>query len=76
MRRLLFGLALLGLIVAVRGRRSRRAPARLSLSSHSKPPTYDDIALRAYFIGLDHDANGDQPDPLRDWAEAEHELLA
>jgi len=76
MRRLFFGLALAALFVSLRGRRrSRTAAAPRSPSFDTRRPTYDDIALRAYFIGLDHEINGDRPDPLRDWAEAEHELL-
>jgi len=76
MKRFLFGLAFIAFLTALLGRRSRKAPRQPSVSSHPERPTYDEIALRAYFIGLDHDVHGDQPDPLRDWVEAEYELIA
>ena len=76
MRRLLFGFALIiGLLAGLRTLRSHRTPSRRSGSSHAPHPSYDDIALRAYFIGLDHEANGEKSDPFRDWVEAEHELF-
>ena len=76
MKRFLFGLLIVALAVSwralLRGRRMRQA---LWTSSASQPPSYDEIAQRAYFIGLDHEANGEKSDPQRDWAEAEQELL-
>jgi len=39
-------------------------------------PTYDEIALRAYFIGLERDRRGEAADPFGDWVEAEHQLRA
>jgi hypothetical protein len=37
-------------------------------------PSYDTIALAAYFIALDRHARGEAPDPLKDWLEAEQQL--
>ena len=37
-------------------------------------PLYDAIALRAYFIALERHRNGEAPDPLKDWLEAERQL--
>lgn len=76
MRRFLFGLALVALFASMRSLWPRQAQPRRSGSSTPTHPSYDEIALRAYFIGLDRDARGEKSDPLRDWAEAEHELLA
>ena len=39
-------------------------------------PSYDAIALKAYFIALDRHARGEEADPLKDWVEAEHQLKA
>ena len=33
-------------------------------------PSYDAIALAAYFIALERHARGEAPDPLKDWLEA------
>ncbi len=78
MKRFLFGLLIVALAASwralLRGRRMRQA-LRTSSPSASGPPSYDEIAQRAYFIGLDHEANGEKSDPQRDWAEAEQELL-
>jgi len=41
-------------------------------SPHS--PSYDDIALRAYFIALGREQRGQGGDPLQDWMEAERQL--
>ena len=38
--------------------------------------SYDEIALRAYFIALDHHSRGEPGDPLRDWIEAERLVVA
>jgi len=40
----------------------------------SSKPSYDTIALAAYFIALDRHARGEAPDPLMDWIEAERQL--
>ena len=37
-------------------------------------PTYDEIALRAYFIALERHARGESGNPLEDWHEAERQL--
>ena len=37
-------------------------------------PTYDEIALRAYFLALDRHRRGDPSDPEKDWTEAEQQL--
>ena len=37
-------------------------------------PSYDAIALAAYFIALDRHARGEAPDPLKDWLEAERQF--
>ena len=37
-------------------------------------PSYDAIALAAYFIALDRNARGEAPDPLKDWLGAERQL--
>jgi hypothetical protein len=37
-------------------------------------PSYDAIALAAYFIALARHARGEAPDPLKDWLEAERQL--
>jgi hypothetical protein len=39
------------------------------------PPSYDDIALRAYFIALDRHRRGQPSDPFKDWVEAERQLV-
>jgi len=36
---------------------------------------YDAIALKAYFIALDRHTQGERADPLKDWIEAERQLL-
>lgn len=74
MKRLLFALGLGVLILALQarirtGKRRGRAAAQVAA------PSYDDIALRAYFIGLDRAARGEPDAPLQDWAEAEDQLL-
>lgn len=38
--------------------------------------SYDEIALRAYFIALHRDRHGHEGDPLHDWMEAEKQLGA
>jgi len=38
-------------------------------------PSYDAIALEAYFIALDRHARGEPSDPVKDWLEAERQLL-
>lgn len=38
--------------------------------------TTDAIAVRAYFIGENRRAAGAHPDPVKDWLEAEAEILA
>ena len=38
-------------------------------------PSYDAIVLAAYFIALDRNARGEAPDPLKDWLEAEQQLI-
>ncbi|MEI6713909.1 MAG: DUF2934 domain-containing protein [Verrucomicrobiota bacterium] len=38
--------------------------------------TPDAIAVRAYFLGEKRRAEGLHPDPVRDWLEAESEILA
>ncbi|MEP6668131.1 MAG: DUF2934 domain-containing protein [Chthoniobacter sp.] len=37
-------------------------------------PTYDEIALRAYFLALDRHRRGEPSDPQKDWTEAEQQL--
>jgi len=37
-------------------------------------PTYDEIALRAYFLALDRHRRGEPSDPEKDWTEAEQQL--
>jgi hypothetical protein len=37
-------------------------------------PTYDEIALRAYFLALDRHRRGEASDPEKDWTEAEQQL--
>ena len=67
---LALGLAALGigLEALIRGRARRKRIATQS------GPSYDEIALRAYFIGLDREARGEPGAPLEDWTEAEHQL--
>ena len=43
-------------------------------TSETVKPSYDEIALRAYFIALNRHANGEPGDPLKDWIEAEKQL--
>jgi hypothetical protein len=72
MKKLLLALGLatlgIGLDVLIRGRARRKKP------SASTTPTYDEIALRAYFIGLDRETRGEPSAPLQDWTEAELQL--
>ena len=42
----------------------------------SEVVSYDEIALRAYFIALDRHSRGERGDPLRDWIEAERLAIA
>lgn len=60
----------IGLDALLRGRvrRKRQRPASI--------PSYDEIAMCAYFIGLDREARGEPSAPLQDWTEAEHQLTA
>jgi hypothetical protein len=58
-----------------------RLAAFSSMNSDSPAPdsqdpktSYDDIALRAYFIALDRHRRGEPADPSRDWLEAERQL--
>jgi hypothetical protein len=37
-------------------------------------PSYDEIALCAYFIALERSRRGEEGDAMRDWAEAERQL--
>ena len=37
-------------------------------------PSYDEIALRAYFIALHRHSHGTPGDALQDWTEAERQL--
>jgi hypothetical protein len=73
MKKLLFALGLAALLgvaleALIRGKARRRKMSTLAA------PSYDEIALRAYFIGLDREARGEPSAPLQDWAEAEHQL--
>jgi hypothetical protein len=45
-----------------------------SQTDKGSKPSYDAIALAAYFIALDRHARGEAPDPLKDWLEAERQL--
>jgi hypothetical protein len=45
------------------------------LTNENALPLYDAIALRAYFIALERHRNGGDPDPLKDWLEAEQQLI-
>jgi hypothetical protein len=49
--------------------------SNLNLPSQSANPRYDEIALRAYFIALQRHERGEPGDPLKDWVEAERQLL-
>lgn len=73
MKRLLFalglGLSAFALSSLLRGRASLGAR-----TLRTPPPSYDEIALRAYFIGLDRETRGEPSAPLQDWQEAEHQL--
>ena len=64
-----FALALQSLLRG-RARQRKLFPATDPATS----PSYDEIALRAYFIGLDREARGEPSAPRQDWAEAEHQL--
>ena len=44
-------------------------------SQATAKPSYDEIALRAYFIALNRHAAGEPDDPIRDWVEAERQLF-
>lgn len=72
MKKLLLALGLaalgIGLEAWIRGRARRKNRPTLS------QPSYDEIALRAYFIGLDRETRGEPSAPLQDWAEAEQQL--
>ncbi|MDR3403460.1 MAG: DUF2934 domain-containing protein [Chthoniobacter sp.] len=43
-------------------------------SSPVSKPTYDEIALRAYFLALDRHRRGEPSNPEKDWTEAEQQL--
>ncbi len=45
------------------------------LPRQAAKPSYDAIALKAYFIALNRHARGEPSDPLKDWLEAERQLL-
>jgi hypothetical protein len=47
-----------------------------SKTDNGSRPSYDAIALAAYFIALDRHVRGEAPDPLKDWLEAERQLTA
>jgi hypothetical protein len=75
MRLFFAGIALLSLLAAARSIAQGRSRSRNS-RAYTATPSYDETALRAYFIGLERDARGEAPDPLRDWIEAEQQLVA
>jgi hypothetical protein len=74
MKRLLFALGFGVFILALQAR-VRAGKRRGRAATQVAPPSYDDIALRAYFIGLDRAARGEPGAPQQDWAEAEEQLL-
>jgi hypothetical protein len=76
MRQLLFGFAFIAMVAGIRAMWPRKAQSRGSKSSPSRRPSNDEIARRAYFIGLERDGRGETPDPLRNWIDAEQELFA
>jgi hypothetical protein len=43
-------------------------------SDNPSAPSYDEIALRAYFFALERHARGEPGDPFLDWLEAERQL--
>jgi hypothetical protein len=51
-------------------------PDQRPLPPSAPKPSYDAIALKAYFIALDRHARGEPGDPLKDWIEAENQLRA
>jgi hypothetical protein len=78
MKRLLFILGLGVFALALQSLLRRRARQR-KFSPPTGPdafPSYDEIALRAYFIGLDREARGEPSAPQQDWTDAEHQLTA
>lgn len=75
MRSLLYALGATALALAL------HSFLRARIKSPHKPaparqPSYDEIALRAYFIGLDRETRGETCDPLKDWTQAERQLSA
>lgn len=74
MRRLLFALGF-GVFALVLQSLFRTKIRRGRMGKQVASPSYDEIALRAYFIGLDREARGEPSDPSRDWDEAERQLL-
>lgn len=74
MKRLLLALGLGVIALALSPRVRRRAP-RLRRTAQGAAPSYDAIALRAYFIGLEREARGEPSAPQRDWQEAEQQLV-
>ena len=73
MKRLVLALGLGAFVLALRAVFPTKARRRRS-STLMATPSYDEIALRAYFIGLEREARGEPSAPLRDWAEAEKQL--
>jgi hypothetical protein len=76
LRSLIFVAAGLAVLAVVRAARSNPEEGRAedqSLPPNGKP-SHDDIASRAYFIGLEHERRGEPHNASHDWAEAETEL--
>jgi hypothetical protein len=73
MKRLFFALGF-GVFALALQSLFRSGIRRRHVGKQVKSVSYDDIALRAYFIGLDREARGEPSSPLRDWEEAERQL--
>ena len=75
MKRFLFGLGFVALIIGLHSLWARKTRSQVFLPAGPDSPSHEEIARRAYFIGKEHDARGEKPDPQRDWVEAEQELF-
>jgi hypothetical protein len=64
-------------VATIRAAKSRHDKNRAQDLSTPKTggPGHDDIASRAYFIGLEHERRGEPHDASADWAQAETELV-
>ncbi len=78
MKKILFLAAGVLLFAVIRAGRQRHLESDREEKWGPAParPAHDEVAARAYFIGLEHNRRGEPADPTRDWAEAESQLLA